>query len=372
MTTDSRDDADPALKPQVLDLAAEDVTPEPDAEAPETSPPPQLRNAKKSSAWILAALIVGLLAGAWLYRDVLSSYFPTDRMQGLQARVETIEANAKNTGEQLLAVSTNADQARQIASSLEAAVKDATNAQSGLTERLAALEQSLQGAKAEFDTLRNAVTAGSAGGGTTDSAALAAIGQRLDALEKDMASLKAGSGTGEGASAVNALRQSLSDMRAKIAAGTPYRQELDRVLQMVPAVGGNDVLNAYAGEGLPNAQGLAAELRNDIPTLPQPAADTSAAGDGYWDGFWGAMSSVVTIRDIGQTDWPVLAENAAKLSETGDLAQAIAQIDAAEGEMPSAIARWRDRAAARLKLDAAVEDMAKAVNLVNTARGGGQ
>jgi len=373
MTTDARDDAEPALKPQVIDLAAEDVTPEPETAAPETPPPPQvLRKSNKSFRWALAALVVGLLAGAWLYRDVLSSYLPTDQMRGLQGRIETIEATVKTAGGQLLAVSTAADQAREIATSLEAAVKDTATAQSGLDERLAAMEQSLQSAKADLDTLRTGLTSGGGTGGTIDSGALAAIGQRLDALEKDMASLKAGSGAREDPSVAGALRQTLSDIRAKIASGTPYRQELDRILRMVPAVGGNDVLNAYADQGLPNAQGLAAELRSDIPTLPRPVSDTSPAGNGYWDSFWEAITSVVTIRDIGQTNWQALAENSAELAEAGDLAQAIAQIDAAEGEMPSALARWRDRAAARLKLELALEEMTKAVNLVITARDGGQ
>lgn len=362
MTTDPQDDAEPAVKPQVIDLEAEDLTVEPEASAPDTPPPPPPRRKfSASSRWILGALIVGLVAGGWFYRDVVSSYLPTNEMQSLQARIDTLEANAKTAGGQLLAVSTAADQARDIATSLEAAIKDAANAQNGLDARLAAVEKSLR-----------SVTSGGTSGGTVDSAALAAIGQRLDALEKDVASLKAGGGAGDNTSVVNALRQTLSDIRAKIATGAPYRQELDRIVRIVPAVGGNDILNAHADAGLPNAAGLAAELRKDIPTLPQPVTDTSSASGGYWDSFWGALTSVVTIRDIGEADWPALAEDCAKLAEAGDLTQAIAQIDGAEGEAPSALSRWRDRAAARLKLEAALEEMAKAVNLVITARGGGQ
>ena len=373
MTTESDDNAEPAVKPQVIDLEAEDVTAEPESPAPETPPPPPAaRKSGPSSRWILAALAVGLLAGGWLYRDVLSSYLPTNEMQGLQGRIETIEANAKTSGDQLLAVSTNADQARDIATSLETAVKNTATAQNELAERLAAAEKSLQSVKADLDTLRTAVTAGSTSGGTIESGALTAIGQRLDALEKDVASLKGGSLTGDDPGVVNALRQTLSDIRAKIAAGTPYRQELDRIVRMVPAVGGNDVLNAHADQGLPNSKGLAAELRNGIPTLPQPEKETSSAGSGYWDNFWDGLTSVVTIRNIGDTDWPALAESSAELAEAGDLPQAIAQIDAAEGEIPSAISRWRDRAAARLKLEGALEEMAKAVELVIAARDGNQ
>jgi len=373
MTTDPKDEADPAVKPQTIDLEAEDVTAEPEAAAQETSPPPSpVPRSGPSLRWILVALILGLLAGAWLYRDVLSSYLPTNQVQGLRQRIEAIEANSKTNRDQLLAVSTTADQARETAAALETAIKDTGTAQNELAERLAAAEKFFQSIRTDLDSLRAAVASGGTGGGTIDSGALAAIGQRLDALEKDVASLKAGGGVGDDPGIASALRQNLSDIRAKIAAGTSYRNELDRIVRIVPAVGGYEILNAYADQGLPDAKGLAAELRNSIPTLPQPEKDPSSTSNGYWDNFWDALTSVVTIRDIGEADWPALAENAAELAEAGDLAQAIAQIDAAEGEIPSAINRWRERAAARLKLEAALEDLAKAVELVIAARDGAQ
>ncbi|MGH6854225.1 MAG: COG4223 family protein [Aestuariivirga sp.] len=373
MTTDPKDDAEPAVKPQVIDLEAEDVTAEPEASVSEQpQPPPPRRKSGPTSRWILGALVMGLLAGGWFYRDVASSYLPTNEMRSLKARIDTLEANAKTTGGQLLAVSAAADQVREFATSVEAAIANAANAQSGLNTRLAAVEKSIQSVKADLDALRAAVASGGTSGGTADSAALAAIGQRLDTLEKDVASLKAGSG-GEGdAAVISALRQALSDIRAKIAAGLAYRQELDRIVRVVPSVGGNDELNAHADHGLPNAAGLAAELRADIPTLPPPDKDQASTGSGYWDGFWNAITSIVTIRDIGEADWPALAEEAAKLAEAGDLPQAIARIDAAEGTLPSTLSRWRDRLAARVKLETALEDMAKAVNLVIAARGGDQ
>ena len=376
MTTDAKDDAELAKKPQVIDLEAEDVTIE--AEAPAAAPPAPAPKSGGYSRWILAALIAGLIGGGWLYRDVLSSYFPASATQDMQARIATLEAGAKTMGDQLLAVSTATDQAARATAALEAAIKDAaataTNAQTGLAAlgtRLAAAEKFLGAAKADLDKLRRAVTSSGTGGGTVDSVALAVIGQRLDALEKDMTSLKAGSGTGEDPAAISALRQTLSDIQAKIAAGTPYRPELDRILRIVPSIGGDDILNAYAGAGLANAAELAAELRTKIPALPKPGTSSVATDSGYLDSFWNALTSIITIRDVGETDWQALAENCAKLAAAGDLAQAIAQVDGAQGAVPSAINQWRDRAVARLKLEAAVEDMAKAVNLVIAAKAGG-
>jgi hypothetical protein len=73
------------------------------------------------------------------------------------------------------------------------------------------------------------------------------------------------------------------------------------------------------------------------------------------------MKSVITIRRIGDTDWPDLAAKCAALAESGDLAQAIERIDAAEGAKPAALSGWRDRAAARIALEAALENTSQAV-----------
>ena len=167
MTTDAKDDADPAVKPHVIDLEAEDVTVEPEAPAEAPPLPPPRRKSAGSARWMLAALIAGLAGGGWFYRDVLSSYFPTSVVRDLAARTATLEAGAKTTGEQLLAVSTAADQTARAATSLETAVKDAAagaaTAQTSLAElnqRLAATEKSLQSAKADLETLRAAIASG--------------------------------------------------------------------------------------------------------------------------------------------------------------------------------------------------------------------
>ena len=79
---------------------------------------------------------------------------------------------------------------------------------------------------------------------------------------------------------------------------------------------------------------------------------------------------MITIRTIGETNWPELAEKAAALTETGDLTQAIAAIDAAEDAMPQPLSQWRDRASARLSLEAAVGQVSEAVLRQIAAQGG--
>lgn len=386
MTTDAKDD-DAAVKPQVIDLEAEDVTPaaEPPEEvkesaAPPPPPPPRQRKSAGTWRWVVAALLAGAIAGGWLYRDVLSSYLPTDEMTVMKARIDTLEAGAKTASNQLAAISAVADQAGQTAVAAESSATESASGiaavKTGLSSfeaKLASVEKTAQSLKTDLDSLRTAVASGSANGtGSAGPAALAAIGQRLDALEKDVASLKGGAGSSDQAASLAALSQALSDIKAKIASGTSYRDELDRIARMAPAAAGLDVLETHANEGLPAPQGLAEELRAAIPTLPKSDSTTTPESTGYWDSIWNAVTSVVTIRNIGEADWPALAGECASLAESGDLAQAIARIDAAEGTVPSALGQWRGRAAARLKLEAALVQMADAVQRQIVSLGGGQ
>ena len=83
-----------------------------------------------------------------------------------------------------------------------------------------------------------------------------------------------------------------------------------------------------------------------------------------------SLSGIITIREIGEADWPAVAGKAAAFAESGDLDQAISVIDAAEGEKPMALTQWRDRAAQRLQLDAAMAALSDAVIRQISALGG--
>ncbi len=378
------DDNDP-IKPQVIDLNAEDVTVD---EEPRPADPPPVQSAPAarkagSAKWIALALLLGVAGGAWAYRDMLSAYLPSDAVAALQARVEVLEANGRTQADQIAVIDQSAGSAGKLAAGLEQSVKDsaaaAAEAKSGLAalgERLAANEQALTQLRGDLDALRTAASKGTGTGGTVDNSALVALGQRIDALEKDMASLKAGSGKADAAASTAALSQALS-------AGVPYNDEYARIARMVPAAAGLDVLALNADAGLPDAAGLAAELRAAIPALPQPAAAEAAESDGYLDWVFDMLSGIVTVRDIGESDWPQLAEKAesdwpqlaekaAALAEAGDLPQAIDVIDQAEGAKPAALSNWRDRAAGRLALIAALDQVDQAVLRQIAVQGGAQ
>lgn len=380
MTSDPNPDADSAVKPQVIDLDAVDVTgDEPPKESAGGEPPRQPtpddipRRARRAWGWPLAALIAGAVIGGWLYRDLLSSYLPTSAMTAMANRIGALEVSNRSLVDTMSALKQandkrNADLDNALGDAVTAA-SDAKAAVQKIEPRLAGLEKGLAAGKADLDKLRASLGSLPAGsGGAPDAAALAAITQRLDALEKDVAALKTGGGTAENAAMISALRQALSDVQAKIASGMPYRADYDRIVQMVPAAA-NDLLASYADNGLANATGLAAELRTTAANLPKPEA--AAASTGYIANFWQALTSIVTVRDVGDVDWQGLCDTAAKLAESGKLNEAVAALDGAQAALPEAIARWRDRAVARVKLEAASADFAKAVALTLAAKGGG-
>ncbi len=365
----TNDAPDPAIKPQIIDLDAEDVIVD-DIDAPAAPVPPvPPSKSKLTGKWLALALLASAVAGGWIYKDILSSYLPSNEMVAAQSRIAALEAQTKTQNEQFVGISAAFDQLKGQVGSVETQIKtvadNSTNTENlgtALAARLASAEAATKTAETKIENLKSLISAGgtaSSGGG--NSSALVALAQRLDSVEKDVASLKTTTTPGDQSAATATLSQSLSDLKAKIASGASYRSELDRISHMVPAAAGLDVLSSHANEGLPTAAGLAAELTGLIPLLPKPAIETPSTEGSYMDGFWNMMKSLIVIRRIGESDWPSLAAQCAVLAESGDLSQAIEKIDHAEGSKPQALQQWRDRAAARIELEAALEETSKAV-----------
>jgi hypothetical protein len=356
---------DPPIKPQVIDLDAEDVIDEQESAPSTPLPPTPAKKSSVSAKWLVLALLAGAVGGGWVYRDFLSSYFPSNELAAARSQIDTLQAQAKTLSEQVAAISGAADQLKSqvgsFATDIQGITEKSSAASTSFETRMAATEAATKTVKAEIEKLKSGISSGGTASTGVDGSALALVAQRLDALEKDVASLKTAKAPPDQTAATATLSQSLSDLKAKIASGASYRDELDRVSRMVPAAAGLDILAAHADEGLPTAAGLAAELTGLIPLLPKQAADTPTTDNSYTDSFWNMMKDVITIRRIGEADWPGLASQCAALAESGDLAQAIEKIDKAEGAKPSVLSGWRDRAAARISLEAASEETSKAV-----------
>ena len=224
MTTDAPDSP---IKPQVIDLQAEDITVEDETPPSPPPPPPAARNPRTAIALYAIAALAGALGGGWLYKDVLASYLPSNEMAATRDRVDALEAQTKTLTDQLAGMASGSDQLKGQFGSLETQVKslaDKTtvdaNASAALGARIAAVEAATKSTKSELEELRSLMAAGSPDTAPGDnSGALALLAKRLDVLEKQPISKPSDQ------SAVSAnLSQSLSDLKAKIAAGADFFQ----------------------------------------------------------------------------------------------------------------------------------------------------
>ena len=323
----TNDDSAPAgAKPTIIDLEAETVIEDNIQDDPKSAAPPPRKPARRKFSWagigMLAALAAATIAGGWIYKETLATYFPSDALQAATTRIDVLEAQSKTLNDQLTALANQAEQLRgTLANSTaqsdeaSAAVRNLSARATDVDSRIATVENAAAALKADLAKQRSATP--QATPGTTvpiDQAALAGLAQRIDAIEKDVASLKTARTPDDAAARTAALSQALADLKAKIAAGTAYKDEHERIARMVPAAAGLEVLGARAADGLPNAAGLAAELRAGLDVLPKPAGEQPADA-GYLASFWNALGHVVTIRNVGEADWPALAARAAELAD---------------------------------------------------------
>lgn len=402
MTTPESNDRDGPVRPPVIDVEAEDVTPAtPDEPAkfdgpsspadpvpPPPPPPPPKRKSHHWRRWGLLVLLLGAAAiGAWAYKDYGQRFWPSDQVTALNDRVSALEAGNKTLNDQLLALGGSIDTLKSGEAAQNDSLSSAIERSSQVESGLAALKEAVAGSDARFtatqtalDELRAGLDAlkasiASAGDSLTvtapDPAALAALTQRVDAIEAAVQTLKTEIGkTDQGADQAALLSQTLADLKAKFATGAAYQDELNRIARLVPAAPGIAQLSPYAASGLPGAEALADELQQIIPNLPVPDNEAEVkTGNEYWDYLVDLFGSVVTIRIVGETNWREVGERARAYAETNDLPAAISLVERAEGEPPAALAAWRNKAQARLDGEAALNDLSAAVLRELTAKG---
>jgi hypothetical protein len=372
MTNDSDTNSD-----KIIDLDADQVIEDVTKHQDNTVPPPARPAPRRWNwAYVAVALLAAAVAGGWFYKELLASYLPSDQMQAMTDKVAVLETGTSQLREELTSVGKLAAQLKsdidvmegkdaELSSLAEAAQKS----QNVTSDKLTVLEQGLADARQSVADLASRPVA-TAGGVTVpvDTAAITALQRRIDGLEKDVASLKAK--PAEDADNRAALSQALSDLKVKIAEGTGYAAELDRIQRMVPAASGLDVLQQRAALGLPNAKGLGGELRSLIGSLPKPIIPGPVPeSQSWWSGIYESLSGLITIKVDGDVDWPSAASAAAALADSGDLSQAIEQINKIEGPKPAGVQQWLDRANGRIALETALKSVEDAVLRVIAAKG---
>ena len=107
----THDNPESPVKPQVIDLEAEDIAMEEEG-ASETPLPPPVPPKKSAfpAIWLVIAVLVGAIAGGWFYKDVLSSYLPSNELVTAQGRIDALEAQTKTLAERLASIAGTSDQ----------------------------------------------------------------------------------------------------------------------------------------------------------------------------------------------------------------------------------------------------------------------
>lgn len=359
---------------EIIDITPEDII---EGKVEEKTSPKLALNLPRIIALATGLIVLSTAGGAWAYRDLLSSYLPSDQVQAMTTRMDGLEATTKTLNGKVDAVIGFTDEIKSQLAAAQAAATEVAQLQASSRDvktSVVNLEKALAAAGSSIENLNAQMAAGvpvasspySYGGGAAsmpyDGTALAA---RLGILEKDVESLKQ---AGKAAIDTTLLSQSLADLKAKIAAGTSYQSEIDRIALMVPAAEGLDILQAHSAQGLPNAVALAAELKTAAAKLPK-AKPVATPDDSWWGYSSALLSNLVTIKFAGDNDWEQLALQVAAVAEQGDLSAAVTNLKKLEGALPVELQQWHDRAVARLEIESAVEVASAAVLRQIAAKG---
>ncbi len=371
----SNESHDSIAKPTIIDLDPDQVVEDTVHSPADAAKKSRTKTPNRFLIWSVAALATAAISGGWFYRDVLSTYFPSDQFKAAEERSVQLEADNKALHEELarldkltasLGGSFNELESKATTSAAKA------DAAAGVVQdseaRVAALVAGLNETKKTIADLSGKFgTSVPSPSGSVDGAAFAALSARIEALEKDVASLKTSRGSGATDTAL--LSQSLSDLKAKISSGVGYADELARIQRFAPAAPGLDVLALSAVQGIPDAKGLGEELSKLATSLPKPAPLVEEDGGSLLSNAWKAVSGLVRVRNLGEVDWPAAAKSAATFAGQGELQQAIDQLNAIEGTKPAELAQWMERAEARLKLETATQAVGEAVMRIIAAKG---
>jgi hypothetical protein len=196
---------------------------------------------------------------------------------------------------------------------------------------------------------------------------IAALGERLAALEEQAKALDADIGEVSRANTdavlkrqrAAALVMTLGQLRAALADAAPFAAQLAAAKDL----GGAD--GDFAARLEAPIAALQPFAADGVPTLAQlQAADAAGTALGV-ESSWlqktlDRLSELVTVRPVGDVEGDGalahLARAEARLGD-GDLATAVAEIEALEGQAAQAAAAWLARAKARLTVDATAAEL---------------
>lgn len=155
----------------------------------------------------------------------------------------------------------------------------------------------------------------------------------------------------------------------------PFASELAALERVAPPSAELAALRPYAERGAPSPAALAASFP-EYAARAAAAARAPAEGGGLLARLGHALSRVVTIRRVGESSGrgpDAVLGRAERQLEDGDVAAALATLEALPPDARAALAPWRARAEGRAMVDRRVSEVRRRAlqDLSDLARGGG-
>ncbi len=286
-----------------------------------------------------------------------------EQIDALARRLEALPKEAPG-GEALAALSAQLRQAGERMAALERRLGELAQARPGAESELkSALDKQAAEGKAALDRL---------------AAEARAQGQKLageaEQLRKDLAALQSRVGAiadevrraGSAANETGTLLVALGQLRRAVQEGGAYRPALDAAKALAKErkefEAGLAMLGARADQGVPTAAQLRQRFDKLAVSVLRAAAAAKPDAD-MWDRIWARVSSLVTVRRVGEVEGEGAAEALSRAEAAlsrGDLGEAAKQLNALAGPARAAAEGWLADARARLVTDAALAEIERA------------
>ena len=342
--------------PEIIEVPPENIV---DHDAVPQNPPVMKTRSSRQTQLAVGALLLGLVAGGWIYRDVLSGFFPSSQMTALQSRMDAADVTNKDLAKRIDAVIGVTEELKSKVSAAQSAADEAAKQLNPLQAQSSAATKSITVVQKSLDDLKIAMGKIQPQQPSSPAPSAPVDEQRLVKLEKDVEALK--QARDAAASAGQKLSAALSSLTTRIAQGQPFSEDYATLKQLSPTTEGLDVLGREAQTGVATAQDLTTQLASISASLPNAQAPAAPTDSSYWGQFLGLLSNIMTINDAGPADWKTIVAKAQAFAEAGDLAQAVATVEQAPPPLPEALLKWHDQATRRLALDGAVQKLSAAL-----------
>lgn len=277
---------------------------------------------------------------------------PTDTATAAPADTSGLEATLRQLAERIDGLEKRPAAEPAAAPQPDPRVAQLTERFGGIEQRLTAVagnSQAAQDLRKELDALKQQVTT---------------VSQNLDQRR-------------DAAIAAQALVLAAGQLRASLAAGQPFQQDLQAVRALGIGDAGVtqplDAVSAFAAKGIPTQ----AQLTDRFRPLASEIVRAAERGDGtsWIDQVTGKLATLVTVRRqgggvVGTSPDAIVARAEAAVNEN-NLARAVEELSALQGAGAEAAAPWLTDAKARLAADQAGRQLNdRAIALLTTVAGG--